>query len=147
MSLPIALSLLRPKIIDTLNSVLGFMISLSSSTMQPETQHEPIEESTAVFPAFSQLPTEIRLKIWSTFLCLTLPSPISITISTGAQTQRWVADDSILRKGHQIPAILQVCQESREVGLAKYILGFELEGGLSELPFNHCWKMVEEPET
>jgi hypothetical protein len=58
-----------------------------------------------------------------------------------------MADDSILRKGHQIPTILHVCQESRAVGLAKYVLGFELEGGLSELPFNHCWKMVEDTET
>ncbi len=26
------------------------------------------------------------------------------------------------------------------------MMGFELEGGLSELPFNHCWKMVVDEE-
>jgi hypothetical protein len=104
------------------------------------------EESTSTFPLFSQFPTELRLKVWSAFLSLTLPSPISITISVSGTAQRWVADDSILRKGHPIPAILHVCQEAREVGLGKYVLGFELEGGLSELPFNHCWKRVEDTE-
>jgi hypothetical protein len=29
------------------------------------------------------------------------------------------------------------------VGLGKYVLGFEMEGGLSELPFNQCWRRVE----
>jgi hypothetical protein len=115
--------------------------------MQAPNHNRPTEETTSIFPLFSQLPAELRLKIWTGFLSLSMPSPISITISTGNQIQRWVADDSILRKGHQIPTILHVCQESRAVGLAKYVLGFELEGGLSELPFNHCWKMVEDTET
>jgi 2EXR family len=111
-------------------------------------QHEQTSGgAVSAFTVFSQLPTEIRLKIWSSYLCLTLPSPISITISAGRQIQKWVADDSILRKGHPIPVILHICRESREVGLAKYVLGFDLEGGLSELPFNHCWKMVEDGET
>jgi hypothetical protein len=37
-----------------------------------------------------------------------------------------------------------VCREAREVGLGKYVLGFEMEGGLSELPFNQCWRRVED---
>lgn len=90
------------------------------------------------FTHFPHLPTELRLKIWGHFLILTLPSPLSITL----KTQKWVADNSVLRKGKPIPAVLHVCRESREVGLGKYVLGYELEGGLSELPFNHCWKMV-----
>jgi hypothetical protein len=106
-----------------------------------------IPEPAANFLLFSNLPTELRLKIWTYFLHLTLPSPISIFISTGnSHKQKWVADDSIIRKGHLIPAILHVCRESREVGLRKYVMGFELEGGLSELPFNHCWKMVVDEE-
>ncbi|KAH8790357.1 hypothetical protein F5882DRAFT_401357 [Hyaloscypha sp. PMI_1271] len=115
--------------------------------MQAPNHNRRTEESTSIFPLFSQLPAELRLKIWTGFLSLSVPSPISVTISTGNQIQRWVADNSILRKGRQIPAILHVCQESRAMGLAKYVLGFELEGGLSELPFNHCWKMVEDTET
>jgi hypothetical protein len=95
------------------------------------------------FALFRALPTELRLKIWSSFLTLTFPAPISITISVSGTTQRWVADDSILRQGHPIPAILHVCREAREVGLGKYVLGFEMEGGLSELPFNQCWRRVE----
>jgi hypothetical protein len=109
-------------------------------------QNRLYEETTFTFPQFSRLPTELRLKIWAAFLRCTLPSPISITISAGDQTQKWVADDSILRKGYPVPAILQACQESREVGLSKYVFGFDLEGGLSELPFNHCWKMVQDAE-
>ncbi|PMD21728.1 hypothetical protein NA56DRAFT_122062 [Hyaloscypha hepaticicola] len=96
------------------------------------------------FPLFPALPTELRLKIWTSFLTLTFPAPISITISVSGTTQTWVADDSILRQGYPIPAILHVCREAREVGLGKYVLGFELEGGLSELPFNHCWRRVED---
>jgi 2EXR family len=114
--------------------------------MQLLNQTPPWEESTPTFPLFPHLPTELRLKVWSAYLYLTLPSPISITISVSGTTQRWVADDSILRKGHPIPAILHVCQEAREEGLGKYILGYDLEGGLSELPFNHCWKRVEDTE-
>jgi len=106
-----------------------------------------IPEPAADFLLFSHLPTELRLKIWTHFLYLTLPAPVSIFISTGnSHKQKWVADDSIIRKGHLIPAILHVCQESREVGLRKYVMGFELEGGLSELPFNHCWMMVPDEE-
>lgn len=113
----------------------------------PTPNHDDSSEAIQfAFPLFSQLPTEMRLKIWSAFLHLTRPSPVTITISVGEKTQRWVADDSILRKGHQIPAIMQVCQESREVGQAQYVLGFDLEGGLSELPFNHCWRMVDDAE-
>ena len=107
---------------------------------------EPCEAILSAFPLFSLLPIEMRLKIWAAFLHLTRPSPVSITISVGDKTQRWIADDSVLRKGHQIPAILHVCHESREVGQVQYVLGFDLEGGLGELPFNHCWKMVDDPE-
>ena len=113
----------------------------------PAPNHDESSEATQLaFPLFSQLPTEMRLKIWSAFLHLTRPSPVTITISVGEKTQRWVADDSILRKGQHIPVILQVCHESREVALSQYVLGFDLEGGLSELPFNHCWKMVDDVE-
>lgn len=98
----------------------------------------PPYSSEANFTLFPDLPTELHLKIWSHFLILTLPSPLSITL----KTQTWVSDNSVLRKGKPIPAILHVCRESREVGLRKYVLGYELEGGLIELPFNHCWRMV-----
>lgn len=98
------------------------------------------------FELFPLLPTELRFKIWTHILLLTRPTPIQITISTGSQSQKWVADDSVLRKGRKIPAMLHVCQESREVGLRKYVMGSEMEGGLGELPFNHCWKMVEDEE-
>ncbi|KAE9364624.1 hypothetical protein N431DRAFT_431469 [Stipitochalara longipes BDJ] len=112
-----------------------------------QSPNEILSSSEAAFALFPTLPTELRLKIWSFFLNLTLPTPITITIPANGQFHRWVADDSILRKGCPIPAILHVCHEAREVGLAKYVMGYELEGGLSELPFNHCWKRVEDGET
>jgi hypothetical protein len=119
----------------------------SASTMQLPTQTLPSSAPPPTFPLFPTLPTELRLKIWSFFLSITLPTPITISIPVNGQVHRWVADDSILRKGCPIPAILHVCQEAREVGLGKYVMGYELEGGLSELPFNHCWRRVEDGET
>ena len=32
------------------------------------------------------------------------------------------------------------------MGLGKYVWGFEVEGGLGELPFNHCWRRVEDED-
>lgn len=56
--------------------------------------------------------------------------------------QMWEADDSILHRAKPIPAILHVCHESREVGQAYYVMGFDVSEELRALPFNHCWKRL-----
>jgi hypothetical protein len=101
------------------------------------------------FHLFPLLPIELRLQIWAIFRTLTTPPVATIVITTygsrGAHTgdQKWVADDSILRKGNPIPAILHINREARGVGSEKYVLGFEVQQELQELPFNHCWRRVE----
>ena len=107
------------------------------------------KECESAFHSFPFLPIELRLKIWEIFRAITTPPVPTIVITTygsrGARTggQKWVADDSILRKGNSIPAILHVNRESRDVGFEKYVLGFEVQQELQELPFNHCWRRVE----
>ena len=122
---------------------------LPCSTIGRMSEAHDSEECEFVLYGFSLLPTELRLKIWAIFRTITTPPVPTIVIATygsqGSRTggQRWVADDSILRKGHPIPAILHVNQEARGVGFEKYVLGFEVQQDLQELPFNHCWRRVE----
>lgn len=110
--------------------------------------------SLETFHPFPNLPTELRLKIWTHFLYITKPAPITITFTPrrspntdpspgGEKPQMWQADDTILHKGKPIPAILHACAESRAIGLERYVLGFDVSEELRALPFNHCWKRVE----
>jgi hypothetical protein len=76
----------------------------------------PLDNPTRQFPKFSDLSKEIRIKIWKV-IAHQLRS-----IKLVADTLQLYADHKSHRIPHQrrVPAILHICQESREEGLLYY---------------------------
>ncbi|KAI1125212.1 hypothetical protein F5Y10DRAFT_13401 [Nemania abortiva] len=96
------------------------------------------------FRVFSQLPTELRLMIWS--LCLPGPRIISIRCDPRPVTQGALhQQEEDLSHGRQlvqcrsptpVPATLHVCRESRSEALRRYKLLFGMGGEPGTIYFN-----------
>lgn len=76
----------------------------------------PLDNRTQQLPKFSDLPKEIRIKIWK------IIAHQRRSIKLVADTLQLHADHKSHRIPHQrrVPAILHICQESREEGLLYY---------------------------
>ncbi|THV51276.1 hypothetical protein BGAL_0116g00080 [Botrytis galanthina] len=92
----------------------------------------PSPAQLTTFSRFSELPTELRLKIWH--LCIPGPRDLHIKsknyqgILGRFSFRGWFVDSASLIVGgddtNAIPTILHVNSEAREVGLARYELAF-----------------------
>jgi hypothetical protein len=96
------------------------------------------EPKSPSFTSFPQLPTELRLKTWSYVYTLTPPTAISFHLHKSDLDYLRLKRKACHNYPHisasrmkQVPPILHVCRESREIGLQHYSLGFEIDRVLS----------------
>ncbi|KAK0102236.1 hypothetical protein ONS95_005859 [Cadophora gregata] len=82
--------------------------------------------SRQTFHPFSQLPTELRLKIW----LLAQPDREIIHVTNAIETSPGDRHNPLLVPPRTVPSIFHVCVESREASLAVYKRGFEPDGGI-----------------
>lgn len=79
--------------------------------------------------SFSDLPIELRLKIWE-FAC---PKGRVIRLKIDFDTSQY----HVIGPFSRVPTILHICQESRGVGLERFCLGFpHLSAGTKEIYWN-----------
>ncbi|KAG0645382.1 hypothetical protein D0Z07_8863 [Hyphodiscus hymeniophilus] len=90
------------------------------------------------FPCFPSLPTELRLKIWSSLYTLTPPALIPFYLCKSdldyLRLKRKACHDYphiFASRMKRVPPILHACRESREIGLQHYSLGFDINRLLS----------------
>jgi hypothetical protein len=91
--------------------------------------------SSQTFYPFSQLPIELRLKIWA--IVLESPRIIPLYVANGSSigiTSDCMMSDHIFIPTQKVPALLHTCQETRFLSLPKYKLGFDVSRDIVSLP-------------
>lgn len=77
------------------------------------------------FHGFPDLPTELRLKIFS--IALSSPRVVNITCNRGPYQHQIRQAAKCFTSNHKPPALLHVCHESRQEGLSVYAPSFKTD--------------------